>query len=78
VWAGRARAAGRVGVREREKGQGSVLNETSWRRPERGRRGETIIVIIAQRRRGCSLSRVRVNGVIIHLRPGARPGIVIS
>ena len=31
---------------------------------------------IAQRRRGCSLSRVRVNGVIIHLRPGGRPGIV--
>jgi len=27
---------------------------------------------IAQRRRGCSLSRVRVNGVIIHLRPGGR------
>ena len=32
--------------------------------------------IIAQRPRGCSLSRVRVNGVIIHLRPGGRTGIV--
>jgi len=32
--------------------------------------------IIAQRRRGCSLSRVRVNWVIIHLRPDGRTGIV--
>jgi len=32
--------------------------------------------IIAQRRRCCSLSRVRVNGVIIHLRPCGRTGIV--
>jgi len=31
---------------------------------------------IAHRRRGCSLSRVGVNGVIIHLRPGGRPGIL--
>ena len=31
---------------------------------------------IAQRYRGCSLSRVRVNGVIIHLRPGGRTGRV--
>jgi len=35
------------------------------------------INIIAQRRRGCSLSRVRVNGVKIYLRPGGRTGIVI-
>jgi len=34
-------------------------------------------VIIAQRHRGCSLSRVRVNGAIPHLCPGGRTGIVI-
>jgi len=31
-------------------------------------------VHIAQRRRGCSWSRVRVNEIIIHLRPGGRTG----
>ena len=31
---------------------------------------------IAQRHRGCSLSRVGVNGVIVHVRPGGRTNIV--
>jgi len=50
----------------------------SWK-PEGGdpsKRTAATRVAIAQHRRGCSLSRVRVNGVIIHLRPGGRIGIV--
>jgi len=47
-------------------------------KPTAARRQWTIRVEnIAQRRRGCSLSRVRVNGVIIPLRPGGHTGIVI-
>ena len=42
-----------------------------------GVRGKGERVTIAQRRRGCSWSRVRVNGVIIHQRPGGRTGIII-
>jgi len=40
----------------------------------RGDPYQTPIETIAQRRRGCSLSRARVNGVIIYLPPGGRTG----
>jgi len=43
---------------------------------EQSRLGWTPAETIAQRRRGCSFSRVRVNGVIIHLRPDGRMGII--
>jgi len=57
------------------RGQSSSARPGSaWRERQSPTRSRTSQVkeTIAQRHRGCSLSRVRVNGVIVPLRPGGR------